>query len=125
MRSTYYLSSFPTKPRKVFKKTYTKPLVNYQVKGSNSDSENKPSLSPSPEGFNQSPSYSTLASGSDEERSEKREFSKARIMFEGHVIQNSDDRDVENALTHKQTKFQDACEKIGPNPKHISLPWFV
>ena len=123
MRPTYYQSPFPTKPRKVFKKSYTKPIVNYQVKGFNfnSDSEIKPSLSP--EGFNQSPSYSILASGSDEERSEKREFSKARIMFEGHVIQNSDDVDVQNA--HKQAKFQDACEKIGPNPKHIPLPWFV
>ena len=120
MRPAYsHRPSFTPKPRKIYQKSYSKPIVNYQVKGFNNDSDNPKSMSP--QGFHQSSSFSGLASSSEEERSEHRELFKAKVMCEGTLIQTFEEGEHEK----QQEKFQDACEKIGPNPKQISLPWFA
>ena len=63
-------------------------------------------------------SFSTLNSGSEEEN--RKELFKVKIMFEGMLLKNSE------GLPHREArKFQDDQEKSGPNPKKISMPWFV
>lgn len=105
--------------RKPFKKQQSyQPIINYQIKGFISDSDTQKSLSPA--GLHPA-SFSNLASGSEEERAERREFIHAKIMFEGTLIQNYEEKDTGKT----QRKFQDEMEKSGPNLKHIPLPWFV
>ena len=96
-----------------FKRSSTKPIVNYQPKGftSDSDSKNSPKVA-------ENNSFSTLNSGSDEEN--RKEWYKVKIMFEGMLL-----KDSENQPQREAKKFQDAQEKSGPNPKKISMPWFV
>jgi len=105
--------------RKPFHRPNNKPIINYQIKGFSSDSDNKHSLSP--QGINPVVSFSTLYSGSEEEkdRNDRKEWYKVKIMFEGMLLKDSEPQEK------KQGKFQDAREKSGPNPKRISLPWFV
>lgn len=117
-QSLSYKASYNYKPRKYPKRSHPQIMVNYQVKGFISDNEKNLS----PEGVNQASSYSNLVSSSDEERKNLKEVLPTKIMFEGVLIKNS--LDLEEA-SFKLKKFQDSSEKMGPNPKHISLPWFV
>lgn len=103
--------------RRPYHRHQSKPLINYQIKESGSDSDNN--NRPSPRGFTQT-SFSTLYSGSEEENKRKESY-KVKIMFEGQVLKDSEGAH----LPSKEHKFQDAREKSGPNPKNISMPWFV
>lgn len=94
-------------------------IVNYTIKGFASDNDQK---SPYSSSELKSISISTINSNSSDEEGKNRRSCVVQIMADGCIIEKGE---IEKDIKEEHRKFCGCLLLCGPNPKNISLPWFL